>query len=123
MSDEQMGSADLGSLIETVAEATSAFIGGDARRYAELMNHADDFTLMPPHGGPIARGFDSSEESIVGLERFFHRGQATLEVLQTYASGGLAVLVVVERLAAGPPPCRRLGPADHHGPRAGAGPR
>jgi ketosteroid isomerase-like protein len=31
------------------------------------------------------------------MERFFKAGDATLEVVQTYASGDLAVLVVVER--------------------------
>jgi ketosteroid isomerase-like protein len=97
MPDEQTGDDGLGTLLEDVAEATSAFIGGHARRYAELLDHADDFTLMPPQGGPTVHGFDSSEASIGGMERFFHTGEATLEVVQTYISRDLAVLVVVER--------------------------
>jgi ketosteroid isomerase-like protein len=38
-----------------------------------------------------------SDDRLTEMERFFKGGEATLEVVQTYASGDLAVLVVVER--------------------------
>ncbi len=88
---------DLERLIGIVSDGASAIISGRIRRYAELMDHADDFTLMAPNGGDIRRGFDRSDESIAAMERYFRDGEAQLEIVETYCSGDLAVLVVVER--------------------------
>ena len=88
---------DLEDLVRTTAEAASAIIAGDIRRYVELIGHADDYTLMAPYGGDTRRGFDSSPEALDALARFFRGGEAALQVDATYASGDLAVLVVVER--------------------------
>jgi len=65
--------------------------------YLELIRHADDYTLMAPFGGEPRRGFDDSEEAVDAISRYFRNGEATLEVVETYASGDLAVLVVIER--------------------------
>ncbi len=65
-------------------------------RYFELMQHADDFTLMDPFGGETTRASGATEERIAQLEDFFRGGECTLEIVETYASGNLAVLVVVE---------------------------
>jgi ketosteroid isomerase-like protein len=94
---DQVTDADLDELIALMSEAASAFIGGDLRRYFALMNHTEDFTLMAPTGGDTIHGSDTSDEALEEMQRFFRRGQATLEVVETYASGDLAVLVVVER--------------------------
>ena len=88
---------ELAELVGRTAEAASALIRGDARRYFALVPHADDFTLMSPWGGDPSRGFDDSDEALAALARFFRSGEATLEVLATYASGDLAVLALVER--------------------------
>jgi ketosteroid isomerase-like protein len=96
MASDQVTDADLAQLTDLVAESTSAFISGDIRRYVELVEHADDFTLMPPTGGDTVRGFEGSEDELVEMERFFKGGEGTLEVVQTYASGDLAVLVAIE---------------------------
>jgi ketosteroid isomerase-like protein len=97
VADDRVTESDLDELVELVREATSAFIGGDMRRYFALVNHAEDFTLMSPTGGDTEHGSEVSDAQITEMERFFKRGEATLEVEQTYASGDLAVLVVVER--------------------------
>ena len=89
--------AELEELVRTVAAAASAYIAGDMRRYVELIDHADDYTLMPPYGGDTWRGFDSSPEALDATARLFHGGEARLQVDATYASGDLAVLVAVER--------------------------
>lgn len=65
-------------------------------RYYELIQHADDFTLMQPTGGEVTLGTDRSEEHIVEMARFFKSDEGTLEVVKTYTSGDLAVLVAVE---------------------------
>jgi hypothetical protein len=65
---------DLGELVDRVREATGALMQGDVRRYAALVNHAPDFTLVPPTGGPPRQGFDSSAASIDALEETFPGG-------------------------------------------------
>jgi ketosteroid isomerase-like protein len=67
------------------------------RTYFSLMRHGDDYTLMSPFGGDVERGFDTSPERLDALERYFRSGEAELEVVETYTSGDLVVLVVIER--------------------------
>jgi ketosteroid isomerase-like protein len=90
---------DLDGLVELMSEAASAYIAGEMRRYFDLMRNAEDFSLMSPFGGETIReSVDSiTEARLAELEAFFHGGECTLEVVETYASGDLAVLVVVER--------------------------
>jgi ketosteroid isomerase-like protein len=88
---------ELDELVRRTAEAASALIRGDVRDYIALAPHADDYTLMAPFGGEPTCGFDASDESVEALERFFQGGEAELELVESYASGNLAVLVVIER--------------------------
>ncbi len=88
---------DVVQLTRRVANAASAFMAGDMRTYVDLVHHADDYTLLPPNGGEPRRGFDSSDEALEALARFMPKGEANLEVFQTYFSGDLAVLVAIER--------------------------
>jgi len=88
---------ELAELIRRVAEAAKAYIRGDMRTYFTLIKHRDDdYTLMSPFGGETQRGFDTSLERLDALECFFQAGEAELEVVQTYTSGNLVVLVVIE---------------------------
>jgi ketosteroid isomerase-like protein len=88
---------ELAGLVRRTAEAASAFMRGDMSRYVELIPHADDYTLMAPFGGAPRHGFDTSAENLAELERYFTDGESELELVQSYASGELAVLVVIER--------------------------
>jgi ketosteroid isomerase-like protein len=98
MTNGEITEQDLGELVERVREATGALMQGDVRRYVALVNHAPDFTLMPPTGGPVRQGFDSSPASIEALEETFPGGgDGDLELVQQVASGDLAILVGVER--------------------------
>lgn len=87
---------EVAELVSRTAEAASALVRGDARSYFTLVRHADDFTLMSPYGGDPIRGFDDSDEAVEALAQFFRNGEATLEVVASYASGDLAVLVLIE---------------------------
>src|SRR4051812_49767336 len=80
-----------------MGEAAAAYIRGDIHRYLALFEHADDYTLMPPYGGPTEHGFERTAEDLRGISEFFATGEATLDVQQSYTSGDLAVLVAVER--------------------------
>jgi ketosteroid isomerase-like protein len=88
---------DVAEVVRLTAEAASALIRGDAHGYARIVKHADDYTLMDPYGGQLRRDFDSSEEYLAAMARFFQGGEADLDVLQAYASGDMVVLVAVER--------------------------
>jgi ketosteroid isomerase-like protein len=88
---------ELAALVRLITEATEALISGDIKGYAARIKHAHDYTLMSPYGGDPVRGYDDSEEAAAALARFFRGGAAKVEVVETYTSGDLAVLVVIER--------------------------
>lgn len=90
-------SDEVAHLIERVAAKNAAFMRGDMDRWLSLVRIASDFTLMQPFGGPTSHGFDASPERLTKLSRFFKNGETALEVVQTYASDKLVVLVMVER--------------------------
>ena len=92
VSDEEVA-----ALVERVTEAAQALISGDVEGYVARIKHADDYTLMAPFGGEPSHGFDESAEYRAELERYFADGEAELELVQSYASGELAVLVAIER--------------------------
>ena len=87
----------LAGLVRRITEAAQALISGDVEGYAARIAHAHDYTLMSPYGGDTVRGFDDSDEALAALAQFFRGGEAKVEVVETYTSGDLAVLVVIER--------------------------
>ena len=55
---------ELAELVRRTAEAASALVRGDIRRYLTFIRHADDYTLMAPSGGEPRRGFDASDQAL-----------------------------------------------------------
>jgi ketosteroid isomerase-like protein len=97
MAQRDVTNEELAELVQRTADAAAAFIRGDMTTYAELVPHADDFTLKAPYGGETRRGFDDSPGALAEMARFFQQGEAELDVHASYTSGDLVVLVVVER--------------------------
>jgi len=98
MAQSNVTEEEFAALIRRTAEAASALIRGDVRRYFALIPHADDYTLMSPFGGEPTRGVDTSPARLKAQERFFAGpGEAELEIVQAHTSGDLAVLAVIER--------------------------
>ena len=98
MGEGKVTDQELTDLIEQTAEAASALIRGNVRRYLTLIRHADDYTLMAPSGGEPRRGFDASDQAVDALAEYFRGdGEAELEVFESYRSGDLVVLVAIER--------------------------
>ena len=97
MADGNVTDEEVAELIRRIAEAASALIRGDIRRYVMLIKHADDYTLMAPAGGEPRRGFDASDEALEAMARYFQGGEAELQVVESYASGDMVVLVAIER--------------------------
>ena len=96
MSDT-VGDQELAALVRRTTEAAQALIAGDIEGYTARITHAHDYTLMSPYGGDTVRGFDDSPEALAALGGFFRGGEAEVEVVETYTSGDLVVLVVIER--------------------------
>lgn len=98
MAPGEITDEDLAELVRRTGEAASALMRGDVRGYLSFIKHADDYTLMAPTGGEPVHGFDSSDESVATMEQFFRGdGEAVLEIVQSYASGDMAVLAAIER--------------------------
>ena len=97
MADGNVTDEEVAELIRRIAEAASALIRGDIPRYVMLIKHADDYTLMAPAGGEPRRGFDASDEALEAMARYFQGGEAELQVVESYASGDMVVLVAIER--------------------------
>lgn len=97
MASSGITDADVADLVRRCQDAAAALIRGDVRDYLGLFVHADDYTLIPPFGGAPRHGFDSSEESVQQLSRFFTGGEAQVDVVQSYVSGDSVLLVLIER--------------------------
>jgi ketosteroid isomerase-like protein len=89
---------DVASLTKRSAEANSALIRGDIDGYLALIDHARDYTLMSPFGGTPTRGFDTSPERRKAIAHFFKSGTFNQEVVETYGSADMIVLVTIERV-------------------------
>jgi ketosteroid isomerase-like protein len=90
--------AEVTRLVERADRANAAFMRGDMDTWHRVAGPiAEDFTLMQPFGGPASHGFDASPERLAAMARYFASGNTELEVVETYASADLVVLVVVER--------------------------
>src|SRR5262245_12407699 len=88
---------ELAELVKRTEAQASAFMRGDMDKWSSLVRIAEDFTLMQPFGGEASRGFDMSPERLARLASYFRNGDAKVELVQSYASGDLAVLAVIER--------------------------
>ena len=98
MADEAPENSAVAKLVQRADKANAAFIRGDMRAWFDLVSPiAADFTLMQPFGGAPSRGFDGNNGHLEALARYFRKGEATLELVQTYATADMAVLVMIER--------------------------
>jgi ketosteroid isomerase-like protein len=87
---------EIPALLRRANDANLALLRGDIHGYLTLVSHSREYTLMTPFGGPPTRGFDYSDERLAEIGRFFRSGEGELELVQSYASGDLIVLVLIE---------------------------
>jgi len=83
-------------LIAQSARANAALMRGDIGLYTDLVELSDDFTLMSPFGGAPTHARDITSETMEAMGRFFRNGTLEQEVVQTYRSPRMIVLVVTE---------------------------
>ena len=89
--------SSLAELSRIAQESAEAYLAGDLDTYATVLPHADDFTLMPPFGGPTRNGFVLDDETREATRNTFRGGHVEVEVDASYITDDLAVLAVVER--------------------------
>ena len=89
--------SSLAELSRIAQESAEVYLAGDLDRYAAVLRHADDFTLMPPFGGPTRKGFVLDDETREATRSTFRGGQVKVDVDASYVTDDLAVLAVVER--------------------------
>ncbi|MEQ1950822.1 YybH family protein [Mesorhizobium yinganensis] len=89
--------AILADIVQRTEEQATAFMAGDITRWASLIQLSDDFTLMQPFGGPTSHGFDDSPEHLAELAAYFRNGGGGLELIQSYVTVDMTVLVMIER--------------------------
>ncbi|GLS32526.1 Ketosteroid isomerase homolog [Mesorhizobium albiziae] len=83
-------------LVRRSEEANDALMRGDVDRYRALVPLTDDFTLMSPFGGTPSRSAGLTEEEWAAIGRFFRNGMLKQELVETYGSADMIVLVVTE---------------------------
>ena len=86
---------EIPALLRRATDANSALLRGDIHEYMSLVSHSPEYTLMTPFGG-LTRGFDYSDDRLAEIGRFFQSGEGDLELVHSYASGDLIVLVLIE---------------------------
>jgi ketosteroid isomerase-like protein len=84
-------------LIERSAQSNAALMRGDIKTYLSLITVTDDFTLMSPFGGVPTRGSQLTEDTWKAIGRFFKNGTLEQEVIESYGSSDMVVLVLIER--------------------------
>jgi ketosteroid isomerase-like protein len=86
------------ALVRVTEEANKALVRGDIDKYVALVRHSKDYVLMNPFGGAPTRGFEDTPERRAGMKTFFKSGTLDQDVVATWESGDLAVLVTIERM-------------------------
>jgi ketosteroid isomerase-like protein len=85
------------TLIDRADKANHAFMNGDAAGSFALNYHSDDFSIMTPFGGYTTGGFHPSPDQVATMTRRFSSATTGFEVIATYASETLVVIVAIER--------------------------
>jgi ketosteroid isomerase-like protein len=89
---------DVADLTRRSAEGNAALVRGDIDGFLEQIAHSKNYTLMAPFGGAPVRGLDTSSENRAAMARFFKADTFNQEVVATYDSEDLVVLVTIERV-------------------------
>lgn len=87
----------VGELAKRSELQAQLFNAGEMKRWLEVVQLGEEFTLMQPFGGPASQGFDPSPEHLAKMSAAFRNGTATLELVQAVASDEVVVLAYVER--------------------------
>ncbi len=80
-------------------DASRRWMNGDSAGYANLMAHTDRLTIFGPLGGPSPMGWSEglARAQAAGARQFHGSISSTVELVQSYVSDSLVVVVKIER--------------------------
>jgi ketosteroid isomerase-like protein len=80
-------------------DASRRWMNGDSTGYANLMAHSDRLTIFGPLGGPSPDGWSDgfARAQAAGARQFRGGISSTVELVQSYVSDSLVVVVKIER--------------------------
>lgn len=98
-SERRANDALVHQLLIASEDASRRWMNGDSSGYASLMAHTDRFTIFGPLGGPSPVGWSDgfAKAQAAGAHHFHGRVSSTIELVQSYVSDSLVVLVKMER--------------------------
>lgn len=85
------------TLIARSEAGHGALMRGDLAGYQAAITMSDDFTIMAPFGGPVSHRAAFTPERMAAMAAYFRNGSFAQEVVETYASADMVVLVLIER--------------------------
>jgi ketosteroid isomerase-like protein len=94
--NNRMPDGELDAFVAQAEEAAGTYVRGDMERYLELVHHADEFTLLPPFGGPPGR-HQNRGDAVRDSVGFFQDGEARLEHIEVHTWGDTLVAAMIER--------------------------
>lgn len=94
---EPVSQAVVDALVQRSELQANLFDRGEMERWWAMIGLGPDFTLFEPFGGPVSRGFDPTPERLAALSARFRNGSCQVELLQSYATENMVVLVYIER--------------------------
>jgi ketosteroid isomerase-like protein len=94
--DNPSSDRDVDAVVVRAEEAAGAYVRGDMKRYLELVHHAEQFTLLPPYGGPAIR-HEHRDRSVRASAGFIQDGEALLEHVETHVWNDTLVVAMIER--------------------------
>jgi len=95
-SENKISAQVMEDLLKLAEKSSTAFMSGDMRQYISIFGHDEKFTLFQPFGGPASRGFDRGRKHLEDLAGRFRNGKTRAELVNSYSSGDMAFLAVVE---------------------------
>lgn len=85
-------------LVRIASGAHESLMAGDVTTHRRLITLTDDFSFMGPFGGKPSQAAQFTDARWTEIGRFFRNGRdAEFELVQSYYSKNLAVLVATER--------------------------
>jgi ketosteroid isomerase-like protein len=92
-----MTDAELNALLVTTEKIANAWMQGDwDGGYGAVLTEREDATIYGPFGGPATKGARAwAEGAKMGIKQF-RNGRSKVQLVQSYASGDLVVLVLLE---------------------------
>ncbi|HEY4125782.1 MAG TPA: nuclear transport factor 2 family protein [Rhizomicrobium sp.] len=92
-----MDKSEIDAIVRRSEQAAHALMNGDPSQFDAFITQKDDFTIFGPTGGPAPmKGSAEWRKVAPNAAKIFKKGEAKVELFESYCSGNLLVLVLLE---------------------------